>query len=157
MNTTIRNAKLDDLSTIQKLNLRLFEKEHEEYDASLDLAWTFGLGGTDYFTKRIVDDDGCVLLALVDDLVVGYLCGGLSEVEKYRTVPSVAELENMFVLEDFRCRGIGRLLYDAFIDWCKKKDIGRLRVAASTKNIRALDFYRREGFLEHTTILERDV
>ena len=41
MDELIRSATLDDLEDIQSLNLKLFEKEHKEYDPLLDLCWTF--------------------------------------------------------------------------------------------------------------------
>ena len=134
MDITIRNATLDDLQKIQELNLKLFEKEHKEYDNLLDMHWTFSEAGTTYYHNRISQDEGCVLVALVDNKIVGYLCGGLTEAEKYRRLPIVAELENTFVLDEFRSKGIGKQLYTAFIDWCTSKNVGKIRVEASAQN-----------------------
>jgi len=77
MKVTIKNATIDDLQKIQALNLRLFEKEYKEYDPLLNLKWTFGKAGTKYYKDRILKDDGCVLIAVVGNEIVGYLCGGI--------------------------------------------------------------------------------
>jgi len=37
MDIVIKNATIDDLKRVQELNLLLFEKEHREYDSSLNL------------------------------------------------------------------------------------------------------------------------
>jgi len=75
MEITIKKATIDDLKEIQELSLKLFEKEYKEYDSSLDLDWTLGKTGTKFFKNRITKEDGCVLIAIVENKVVGYLCG----------------------------------------------------------------------------------
>lgn len=50
-------------------------------------------------------------------------------------------IEGIFVSQDARSQGVGRLLLD-----CAKERKAALRLHAYQKNPRALDFYRREGF-----------
>lgn len=157
MDTIIKNAAINDLQKIQELNLKLFEKEHKEYDSLLNLDWTFGKVGTKYYQDRISKDDGCVLVAIVDNKIVGYLCGGLKKAEEYRNLPIVAELENTFVLDEFRSKGIGKKLYNEFINWCKTKNVGKIRVEASVQNELAIKFYRNNNFKDYTLILEADL
>jgi hypothetical protein len=102
MDIIIKKATLDDLQKVQELNLKLFEKEQKEYDNLLDVNWTFGETGTKYFQDRITKENGCVFIASLNNEIVGYLCGGLSKGEAYRQLPIVAELENTFVLDEFR-------------------------------------------------------
>lgn len=157
MNVIIRNSEIDDLQRVQELNLKLFEKEHEEYDSLLNLDWTFGKIGTKYYQDRISEEDGCVLVAIVDNKIVGYLCGRLTKAEDYRNLPLVAELENTFVLEEFRSNGIGKRLYDEFINWCKTKNVGKIRIEASIQNELVIKFYRNNNFKDYSLILERDL
>ncbi len=157
MKVTIRVATIDDLEKVQELNLKLFEKEYRDYDPLLNLNWTFGKEGTKYFRERILRNDGCVLVAVVEDEIVGYLCGGIKKVESYRNLPSVAELENMFILKPFRSRGIGKQLLNEFVRWCESKKISKVKVEASASNKKAIKFYRANGFKNYTLILERDL
>jgi len=157
MKVTIKNATIDDLQKIQALNLRLFEKEYKEYDPLLNLKCTFGKAGTKYYKDRILKDDGCVLIAVVGNEIVGYLCGGIKKAEAYRNLPIVAELENTLVLEKFRSKGIGKQLFDEFIKWCKTKKVGKVRVEASAQNERAIKFYRTNNFKDYTLVLELDL
>jgi len=157
MNIIIRKAIIDDLQKIQELNLKLFEKEYREYDSLLNLNWTFGEIGTKYYRDRISKNDGCALVAIVNNKVVGYLCGGLTKAENYRNLPIVAEIENTFVLNEFRSKGIGKKLYNEFIDWCKTKNVGKVRVEASVRNKLAIKFYRNNNFRDYTLILESDL
>ena len=157
MDVTIKTATMDDLQKVQELNLKLFEKEHKEYDSSLNLDWTFGEIGTKYYQDRISKDDGCVFVAIIDNKIVGYLCGGITEPIKYRHSPTVAELENTFVLNEFRSKGIGKELYNKFIEWCKAKNVGKVRVEASAQNKLAIKFYRNNNFKDYSLVLEADL
>ena len=157
MDVVIKKATLDDLKTVQKLNLKLFEKEHKEYDSLLNMDRTFSIEGIKYYQNRISKEDGCVLIAIVNNKIVGYLCGGMSKWEAYRHLPLVAELENTFVLEEFRSQWIGCKLYNTFVKWCTKKNGGKIRVQASAQNEWAIRFYRNNNFKDYALILETDL
>jgi len=157
MEVKIKFATPENLKDIQKLNLLLFEKEYEEYDKLLNLDWTFGAEGSNFFKDKISRDNGCVLIAEVDNKIVGYLAGGLNKAESYRNLPLVAELDNTFILEDYRNLGIGSQLHKKFIEWCKSKDVKLVRVQASIQNEQAISFYREKGFKDYTLILESKI
>jgi ribosomal protein S18 acetylase RimI-like enzyme len=157
MEVTIKKATMDDLKKVQELNLKLFEKEHKEYDPSLNLNWVFSKVGTKYYKGRISQESGCVLIATVDNKIIGYLCGGLTKAEEYRNLPIVAELENTLVLDEFRSKGVGKKLFNEFMDWCKTKNVGKIRVEATSQNELAIKFYRNNNFKDYTLVLEADL
>lgn len=155
----IRKAVVGDLKVVQELNQMLFEKEHGEYDSLLDLDWVFSEEGTKYYKDKISKKDNCVLVAVVDGKVVGYLCGGLMKAGAYCRLRSLvaAELENTFVLEEFRGKGIGQKFYDEFVEWCKGKNVKKIMVDASAGNDLAMKFYRKNGFKDYSLTLEADL
>ena len=155
MDITIRKANIVDLKTIQTLNLKLFEKENKEFDESLDVKWTFSEEGTKYFLDRITR--GFAIIAESNNAPVGYLVGGEAESPSYRTIEKIAEIDNMFVLEEFRQKGIGKKLFDAFLEWCRKNGYQKLKVEASAKNKGAIGFYKKLGFSDYTVSLEKDI
>lgn len=158
MEVEIREAKIEDLESIQALNLKLFEREFSKgFDKTLDTNWTFSDLGTDYFKKKILGEDSFAAVAVVDHEIVAYLAGGETEVYSYRTIKKLAELENMMVLKEYRNMKIGSKLVDAFFKWCKKKNIKRVRVAASAGNVKAINFYRKNGFKDYEVTLEGDI
>lgn len=154
MEINIRNATEDDLETIQELNLKLFEKEIKEFDSSLDKNWTFSEKGKSYFTDRI--KKGIALIAEVGGAPIGYLVGGEAETQEYRKIGKTAELDNMFVLEKFRQKGVGKALVNGFFKWCKENGYKKIRVDASARNNNAINFYRKLGFADYSISLEKD-
>jgi GNAT superfamily N-acetyltransferase len=153
----IKLASIKNLKEIQKLNFMLFKKEHEEYDKTLNRKWAYSSDGESYFKKRIIEDDGCALVAQIDNKIVGYLVGGLIKKGSHRVLLTFAELENMFVIDNIRSKGVGTKLFQAFADWCKTKNVKRLRVIASSMNFRAIEFYKKNGLVEYDLVLESDI
>ena len=69
----------------------------------------------------------------------------------------MAELESVYVLDEFRGRGIGRKLMDNFFVWCQEKDVERVKIEASSKNSDGIRFYKRHGFNDYDLILEKEL
>jgi|TARA_B100001964_G_C13844625_1_gene427429 ribosomal protein S18 acetylase RimI-like enzyme len=159
MDVIIKTATLDDLKKIQELNLKLSKKEQEEYDSLLDLDGVFSKEGTKHYKDRISKDDGCVRVAIVDNEIVGYLCGGLAKKGSFGRLPTVvvAEIETFFVLDEFRSSGIGKKLYNNFIEWCKTKNVDKARLDVHPGNELAIKFYRDNNFKDFYLTLEADL
>lgn len=149
----IKVATIGNLKDIQELNHQLCIKENKEFDPTINEDYPIQKEGKEYFKERI--ENGCALVAEVDNKIVGYLVGGMSEISDYRNVSKMAEAENMYVLEEYRSFGIGGKLFKRFVDWCKIREVERIRVVASAKNTKAIEFYKKEGFETCEIALER--
>ncbi len=153
--TTIRLANSEDLSKIQELNTALFEFESGR-DPGLDLSWPHGEEGKDYFVKAILGDkdEHVCFVAEEGELIVGYVIGGIKEPDTTR--PGLtAELENIYIAEEFRSQGVGTQLVDAFLEWCKQKEVVYVWVEAYAANDSAVAFYKQRGFKDYTVVLEQ--
>ena len=155
-NFIIRKAKMGDLPQILSLNLELFKKEFGDFDRTLDLNWT-RKSGKKYFKDQISSRNGFLEVVEHNNRLVGYLCGGLSDVEPYRTVKKPAELENMIIKKRFRSMGLGRTLTNNFLKWCKENGVDRVFVMTSHANLRGINFYKNNGFKDHDLMLERKI
>ncbi|UCD03480.1 MAG: GNAT family N-acetyltransferase [Candidatus Woesearchaeota archaeon] len=157
MEVKIRKATIEDLKVIQNLNLKLFEKEYEEYDKTLDTKWPFSKTGTDYFKKKITEENSFAIVAVVDNNIIGYIVGGITEPDSYRTIKQFAEIENMLVLEEYRSMKIGAKLVEESFKWFRDKGIKRVKLSAFAHNKGAINFYRKNGFEDYYLTLERDI
>jgi len=150
----VRRAETRDLDDILRLNLALFEKEYQEYDSSLDIEWVYDeTRGKKYFQKR-VNAEGFAAVSEYEGRVVGYLCGGIHESENFRKKIRTACLENMLVEEYVRGKGLGKKLFNVFLDWCKENKIELISVTASAQNKQGIGFYRANGFQDYNLTLE---
>jgi len=157
MGVKIKVATIDNLKDIQLLNKKLFEEEYNKYDKTIDCNWPLSKEGEEFYRERITDSKGCAYVLSEDSKIIGYLVASLSEDEFYRNINNFAELDDMFILKEYRNKGYGSLLYTKFIEWCKSKDVKRLKVLVTAKNKQAIQFYKRKGFEDYNVTLEMDL
>ncbi|MCK9368566.1 GNAT family N-acetyltransferase [Candidatus Dojkabacteria bacterium] len=156
MEFQIQKATLLDLDEICKLNLKLFENEQNWHQTNRR-EWVDEPSGRSYFAARLLGENGIVLKAIVDGKVVGYLCGGWLRKYPFRKEKLFAELENMYVEEEFRNNGIGKQLVEEFEKWCKTKGVETITVECVYENEKALKFYNTKGFKNHSVKLEKRI
>lgn len=152
MNIEIKRADISNLKDIQEMNHQLFELEFNNFDPSLKVGWTFEKEGKDYFTDMLNNE--IVYIALTENKIVGYLAGSVNIQNSYVT-KSLAEVDNMFILEDYRKYGIGSKLMNEFKQYCIQNSIEELKVTASAKNSNAIKFYKKNGFNEFEITLKQ--
>ena len=145
MNFSVRRAKLTDLKTIQDLNHQLFLSD-SRFDPELFNDWAYSPAGRKYFERSLKPEPRAgAWVAEAGGKIVGYLVGWVWIKRAWRPI-NTAELENMFVLRDYRHRGVGSALVKEFIDWCKKKKVKSVEVWAQFKNELGKRFYQASGF-----------
>jgi len=147
----IRKADLKDLDKVQELNNKLFELEFNNFDDTLKTGWPFENEGKGYFEDMIKNE--IVFVAEIENKIVGYLAGSICEQISYIT-ETFAELDNMCIDDEYRRFGIGTLLMDEFKKYCKEKNMQNIKVTASAKNRRAIQFYMRNGFEDYNVTLK---
>ncbi len=155
MEIKIKKATLKDLKVIQELNNALFKHE-EEYDPDNYVKdWALGEKNEEYFGDLI--ENQFVIIALCDEKPVGYLAGSIYQDDTYSYYQGdTCELENMFVLEEYRALGIGTKLVNSFFEWCKSKNAKRCFVTAMLGNEKAIKFYKGKGFEDLTITLKKE-
>ena len=88
------------------------------------------------------DDPGLTfLVARVDGRAAG--CGALRRLE-----PAVGEIKRMFVLPEFRGRGIARQILAALESEARKAGHARVRLETGTRQPEAIALYRSAGYFE---------
>lgn len=139
----IRKANIDDIKSVQELNYKLFDLEYNNFDPALNMEWTFSEKGEKYFTELI--ESGTVWVAEDNNKVIGYLAGSI--IGKTSCVTkTLAELDNFYIDEEYRRKGIGKKLVEEFKKYCISQDIEEIKVTASYKNINAREFYKNNDF-----------
>lgn len=155
MKIEIRKANPEDAESIKRLNQELFNYEYTNFDKTLDCSWPEKK--KDYFQKAIGNNNYLALIAIIDKKVIGYLIGNIINPESYRKIGKIAEIQNTFILEKYRGHHIGKMLFDKFIEWSKEKEAKKIKVVASSKNEKAISFYKKCGFSDYSLTLEGEI
>jgi len=156
MKTIIRKAEMNDLKAIQDLNYKLFLWDYDR-DPSLNIDWPYEEPGESYFKRRISGEHGVCFIAEQGNHIVGYVAGSVKkEIDPTEKILR-SELENIYIEEDSRSTGIGKLLTEELVGWCKEKGARSLLVSAYYYNEGAVGFYEHNGFKPFALKLEMDL
>ena len=96
-----------------------------------------------YAVRRSEDRDAFV--AIYDSSVVGWI--GVAQAIMIESVP-FCEINGLVIDEDYRGKGIGKLLVEKAKQWAKEKGNDTVRLRCNVKRIEAHEFYRHLGFKE---------
>ncbi len=137
----IREAKIDDLNT-----LKLFEQAIIEYERPF--APNLKEDPIEYYnlTDLIQRESADVLVAIVDGKIVGSGYSLIKNSKPYKKPEQFAYLGFMYVLPEYRKKGINRKIIECLIDRVKKKNITEIQLDVYAKNKNALNAYKKFGF-----------
>ena len=133
---TIVQATLDHIKDLTPL----FDGYRVFYKASSDLKRAH-----DFLKERITNDESIILIAYLEDQAVGFtqLYPIFSSVSTQRMLL----LNDLYVANNYRGRGIGKALIDGAKNICQKNNLKGLSLETAKDNP-AQHLYEREGFTQ---------
>lgn len=129
----IRKGKRDDLPSVFRLirELALFEKAPEEVTNTIEAMETDGFGEKPLYGFHV---------AVVNEEIIGMALYFV----KYSTWKGKGlYLDDLYVTESHRSRGIGKALFDAFMAEAKKINANQVHWQVLDWNTPAIEFYKK--------------
>lgn len=151
----IRKAEISDFESLLILSKKLFDFE-EQFDRKYNLDWTYSDIGRSYFKTKLEHPNSIIFIAEIENEVVGYILGFVSN-NLSRLLNPICEIENTYVVENFRNRGIGTKLIESVKNEAKNRNVKILRVGAIAQNTEAIKFYKSNGLEETNIYLEEEL
>ena len=140
----IRKAKLEDLP-----NLLLFEQGVIAAERPFDS--TLNVDPIHYYDikKMIAADEVELVVATLDNRIIGSGYARIENAKPYLKHLQHAYLGFMYVLPEFRGKGVNKLIIDALAKWSASKNITELRLDVYHNNVAAIKAYEKAGFTKH--------
>jgi GNAT superfamily N-acetyltransferase len=151
---TIRQARKDEVEKLQILDNELFIHD-VEFDPDLDMTWAKGEAGKKNFSKFLNNPDSYCLIAEDNNKAIGYLAAFPKKVS-YRKSRCV-EIQNIEVNPGYRSQGIGSMLIQRVLKWAKSQGYQKIYVNSYFRNLEAIKFYKKNGFVEIDLGLEQNL
>lgn len=154
----IRKAKPSDLKAISELDLEFAKSQYKNYDKTLNLNWTYSRSGQKYLKKRMSRNDSFLKIASNEQgKIIAYISGGLIKPHPLSVKARYAELESIFIKDEYRGSGLGKKLTEDFINWCRKIKVDYINLAVANENEKTINLYKKLGFRESYSIMEIDL
>ena len=128
------------------LEIKLYENKFHKAFKEINLHW---LKKYELYEKaddallnnpeEFIKNGGTILLAHLNNKIVGTIC--LNPVNK-----NTSEILKFAVLEGYKGLGIGKMLMNSGVDFCKKNKIKTIILESSSKLENALNMYKKFGF-----------
>lgn len=139
----IRRAKKEDMKDIQDLRYLLAKYEK---DLGLNIAvpeWGYTEVGEKDFNYFL--NQQYIYVAEEDGKIVGFITGEVLKKKAWYNV-QLGTVNNIFVLEEYRDKGIGKELMKTMMKTLKKDGITNIELYTYANNSKAIKFYEKLGF-----------
>jgi ribosomal protein S18 acetylase RimI-like enzyme len=155
MEIKIRKAKKEDIQNLQKLYFKLLKYEDQNFSKIIDPRWIKTEAGRRSLHKRIKDPKQHVVLALDREKPIGFLIGEYYKATAYKRIKRDSEILSLYVDEKYQNNRIGPKLIDEFERWAKVKKCDQIKLEPYFNNVRAIKFYKREGYKDYVVMLRK--
>jgi len=152
----VRKATRRDLDAIGSLARELMDF-HNALDPFFTRSADFDALFKQFVLKNIRSKKACVLVATVDERIVGYCQGMLEQHPPSIVNPDYGQILDLCVTEKYRRTGVGEQMFAAMCEWFRDKGVRRVEVRHSTFNETAARFWPKMGFTPYLRTLFLDL
>ncbi len=150
----IRNAKKNEVKKLQNLNDEAFA-ENPKFDSDLILDWAQSDIGKSYFTTLLNSQEDYCLVAEDQGKLVGYIAAGPKKISHRKS--KYIEIQNLGVVPSYRSQGLGSRLIKACLKRARNKGYQKAYLNSYSANVKAIAFYKSNGFSKIDVSLEKNL
>ncbi len=99
-------------------------------------------------TAEFYDKISEFYFAMLDNKVIGYLKLNFGPSQTELKDDKALEIERIYVLKKFHGKHVGQILYNKAIEIARQKNVDYVWLGVWEKNQRAINFYKKNGFVE---------
>ena len=141
-----------NIHALEQLSVKTFVESFGEQNTAANMQLYLNENLT---YNKLVDEinhpDAQFYIVKVERIPVGYLKINFSGAQTDIKDGNGLEIERIYVLKDYQNRKIGQLLFDKALQIAKDHNMHYLWLGVWEKNLKAINFYKRNGLVEFDT------
>ena len=147
MQTLIRQAIASDSHLLSNLSVKTFYQTYEAFNSAEDMEKYTG----EYFNRDLIEEEITGNIQTYFIGFINYVASGYATLKSSRPPLKIkpgktAEVGRIYVLNEFKNKGLGKALLNHCIDKAKEEGFDHLWLGVWQKNQPAIDFYEKCGF-----------
>jgi diamine N-acetyltransferase len=148
-NLTIKKVTLNDINQLQIIARQTFYETFIEVntDENVNKYLNESFSETK-LTAELKDRNSEFYFAAINDNIIGYLKVNFGPSQTELKDDKAMEIERIYVIREFHGKKAGQLLFDKAVEIAVQKNAEYIWLGVWEKNIRAITFYRKNGFVE---------
>lgn len=148
-NIAIIRATEDDLGKLQKIGRRTFSETFAAGNTEENMQQYLEEGfSAEKLTAELTDNHAEFYFAVLEENVIGYLKVNYGQSQTDIKDENALEIERIYVLKDFHGKKVGQLLCEKAFEIAKNKGLEYIWLGVWEENPRAIQFYKKNGFVE---------
>jgi len=145
----INKAGIQDLETIQNIGRQTFAETFAESNSEEAMkTYLEESFSTEKVSSELNNPHSHFFIAWEEDIPVGYLKLNSGEAQTELKDDTALEIERIYVKKSHHGQKVGQLLYDQALETARNLNKSYLWLGVWEENLRALQFYRKNGFEE---------
>ena len=145
----IRKLELTDIELLQKIAqqtfIETFSDENSEENLQKYLKEELSI---EKLNNEVAVKDSEFYFAEDDNDIVGYLKLNFADAQTELKDDKAVEIERIYVLKEYHGKKVGQLLYEFAVKIAIEKNANYIWLGVWEQNQRAINFYRKYGFVE---------
>jgi ribosomal protein S18 acetylase RimI-like enzyme len=148
----IKNVTIHELDQLQKIGKTTFSETFAPHNTEANMKKYLDEGfSLEKLSTELNDPNTDFYFAMIGEKAIGYLKLNFGASQTELKDDKALEIERIYVLEEFHGKKIGQLLYEKAIEIAKTSDVAYVWLGVWEKNLRAINFYKKNGFVEFDT------
>ena len=145
----IRKTTNADLVELQTIGKQTFFETFADHNTIADMQKYLDNNlSVNKLKNELSDENSAFYFASADNQVIGYLKINFGSAQTEIKDKSAIEIERIYVLKEFHGKKVGQILYNKAIEIAKQTKAAYVWLGVWEKNLRAINFYKKNGFLE---------
>ncbi len=145
----INKASSEELETIQNLGIQTFSETFAAVNSEEAMKkYIEESFNTEKIRSELNSADSHFYIAWEEDNPVGYLKVNTGKAQTELQEETGLEIERIYVKKSYHGKKVGQLLYDQALETAQNLNKSYLWLGVWEENLRALNFYRKNGFVE---------
>ncbi len=151
-NIEIIKVELKDIDKLQKIGRQTFSETFSDGNTEENMAKYLDEGfSIDKLTIELNDKNAEFYFATFNKNVIGYLKLNFGQSQTELKDDKGLEIERIYVKNEFHGKKVGQLLYDKALEIAHLNKSDFVWLGVWEKNPRAINFYKKNGFVEFDT------
>lgn len=145
----INKASAEDVETVQSLGIQTFSETFAENNTEEAMKkYLEESFNSEKIKSELNNPDSHFYIAWEEDNPVGYLKVNTGNAQTELQDDTSLEIERIYVKKSHHGKKVGQLLYDQALETAQQLKKSYLWLGVWEENLRALHFYRKNGFVE---------
>lgn len=159
-NININQIDIKEIERLQAIGKQTFTETFAAHNSAENMAKYLEEAYADEKLSAELNDPNSVFyFAELDNQVIGYLKLNFGGAQTELKDNKALEIERIYVTKAFHGKNVGQLLYNKAIEVAKEKSADYIWLGVWEENQKALQFYKKNGFVEfdkHVFVLGDD-